>query len=89
MEDWAAKGWLGRSWRTGPTGLDLQQRNNGLVPRCGMGPSRVGLDRCRAGFGLFWLEQTRMVATDPTGRVDRPDWRKSGRTSPRRLPMEF
>ncbi|PKI69598.1 hypothetical protein CRG98_010011 [Punica granatum] len=42
-----------------------------------MGPSRVGLDHRWVRFGLFWLEQTRMVAKDPTGRVDRPDWHKS------------
>ncbi|PKI45221.1 hypothetical protein CRG98_034399 [Punica granatum] len=49
-------------------------------------------DTSRTGFDIRRLLGTicvPMVATDPTGRVDRPDWHKSGRTSPRRVPMEF
>ncbi|PKI66854.1 hypothetical protein CRG98_012720 [Punica granatum] len=30
-----------------------------------MGLLKIGLDRWWVGFGLFWLEQTRMAATDP------------------------
>ncbi|PKI42831.1 hypothetical protein CRG98_036782 [Punica granatum] len=54
-----------------------------------MGLLEVGLDLCWVWFGLSFVEQTRNAQTDPAGTLNKSDWHKSGRTSPRKFPMEY
>ncbi|PKI49908.1 hypothetical protein CRG98_029692 [Punica granatum] len=54
-----------------------------------MGLQKVGLDLCSVVFGLFWPSTEPNSLNRPGCKQNRSDWHKSGRTSRRRLQMEF